>query len=140
MQLNFKIPGNDFLQETDIQTILTDVIETIESSTTRITPPALKKILFEKYGLTKKQIKTVIGNLVSAGELTYTYEFGSSFLERSFSKPVRISKYVVLTPFRHYHQLHPAGRGCARQSRRQRGGRGHLSRPICGPCGQDPAR
>jgi len=39
--------------------------------------------------------------LVSSGELTYTYEFGHTFLERSFIKPVRISRHVVLTPPNH---------------------------------------
>jgi ribosomal protein L11 methyltransferase len=98
MQLNSKIPGNDFLQPTDVQTIFTDVIATVASSPAKITPSALKKIIIERYGLNKKQIKTVIRDLVVSGELTYTYEFGSTFLERSFTKPVRISKYVVLTP------------------------------------------
>jgi len=40
----------------------------------------------------------MIRDLVFSGELTYTYEFGSTFLERSFTKPVRISRYVVLNP------------------------------------------
>jgi ribosomal protein L11 methyltransferase len=98
MQLNLKAPGNDFLPQTDIQTIFTDVIATIVSSPTKITPTVLGKFIFERYGLNKKQIKTVIRDLVFSGELTYTYEFGSTFLERSFTKPVRISRYVVLTP------------------------------------------
>jgi len=98
MQLNLKIPGNDFLKQTDVQTIFTDVIAAIGSSPARITPSALEKLICERYGLNKKQIKTVIRDLVFSGELTYTYEFGCTFLERSFTKPVRISRYVVLKP------------------------------------------
>jgi ribosomal protein L11 methyltransferase len=98
MQLTLKIPGNDFLRQTDTRTIFTDVIATIVSSPTKITPSALEKLIFERYGLNRKQSKTVIRDLVFSGELTYTYEFGSTFLERSFTKPVRISRYVVLTP------------------------------------------
>jgi ribosomal protein L11 methyltransferase len=98
MQLNLKIPGNDFLRPVDTQTICTDVIATIVSSPTKITPCALEKRIFERYRLNKKQIKTVIRDLVFSGELTYTYEFGSTFLERAFTKPVRISRYVVLKP------------------------------------------
>jgi len=98
MQLNSKIPGNNFLRQTDIQTIFTDVIATIASSPAKITPSVLEKLRFERYGLNKKQIKAVIRDLVFSGALTYTYEFGSTFLERSFSKPVRISRHVVLTP------------------------------------------
>jgi ribosomal protein L11 methyltransferase len=98
MQLNLKIPGNEFLRQTDTQTIFTDVIATIVSSPTKITPSALEKLIFERYGLNRKQSKTVIRDLVFSGELTYTYEFGSTFLERSFTKPVRISRHVLLTP------------------------------------------
>ena len=86
------------MRQTDTQTIFTDVIATIVSSPTKITPSALEKLIFEKYGLNRKQSKTVIRDLVFSGELTYTYEFGSTFLERSFTKPVRISRYVLLTP------------------------------------------
>ena len=74
------------------------MIATVVSSPTKITPSALEKLIFERYGLNRKQSKTVIRDLVFSGELTYTYEFGSTFLERSFTKPVRISRYVVLTP------------------------------------------
>jgi ribosomal protein L11 methyltransferase len=107
MPLNLKTPGNDFLRPTDIQTIFTDVIATIESSPTKITPCALEKLICERYGLNKKQIKTMIRDLVFSGELTYTYEFGSTFLERSFTKPVRISRHVVLTPPGHLYRSKP---------------------------------
>ena len=95
------------MQPTDVQTILTDVVATVASSPAKITPSALKKILLERYGLNIKQTKTVIRELVVSGELTYTYEFGSTFLERSFTKPVRISKYVVLTPPGHPYRSKP---------------------------------
>ena len=107
MQLNSKNPGNDFLRQTNIQTIFPDVIATIATSTAKITPSALGKLIFERYGLNKKQIKTVIRDLVFSGELTYTYEFGSTFLERSFGKPVRISRFVVLTPPDHSYRPKP---------------------------------
>jgi len=74
------------------------VLRRVADSLAKIAPSALGKLLFERYGLNKKQIKSVIRDLVDAGELTYTYEFGSTFLERSFGKPVRISRYVVLKP------------------------------------------
>ena len=65
----------------------------------------LEKIIIEKHGLNKKQSRTIIRDLIFSGELTYTYEFGSTFLERSFARPVRISKHVVLTPpDRHYRE------------------------------------
>jgi ribosomal protein L11 methyltransferase len=98
MRLISKSPVNECLREDDAQTIRDDVIAVIASSPTKISPSALEKQISARYGFSKKQIKTVIRDLVSAGEFTYTYDFGSSFLERSFAKPVRISKHVVLKP------------------------------------------
>ena len=98
MQSNSKNPGNDFSVQADFQSIVTDVIESIASSPTKITPSALEKKIRDRYGLNKKQIKSLIKDLVFSGKLSYVYEFGSTFLERSFAQPVRISKHVVLTP------------------------------------------
>jgi len=80
------------------------VLRMVADSPAKITPSVLGKLIFERYGLNKKQTKSVIRDLVAAGELTYTYEFGSTFLERSFGKPVRISRYVVLKPPEHLFQ------------------------------------
>ena len=107
MLLNLEIPGSEFLQQTDIQSIYTDVIATIESSATKITPPVLEKLILDRYGLNKKQIKTVIRDLIFSGELTFTYEFGCTFLERSLNKPVRISRQVVLIPPDHSYRSKP---------------------------------
>jgi len=83
------------------------VLRMVADSSAKITPSALGKLIFERYGLNKKQIKSVIRDLVAAGEITYTYEYGSTFLERSFGKPVRISRYVVLTPPDHSYRSKP---------------------------------
>ena len=80
------------------------VLRMVAGSTVRVTPPALEKALIETHGLTKKQVKAVIRDLVSDGELVYTYEFGSTFLEPSFNKPVRVSTHVVLKPPGHNYQ------------------------------------
>ena len=95
------------MRKTDIQSIYTDVITTIASSAAKITPSVLEKRLVDRYGLNKNQIKTVIRDLVVSGELTYTYEFGCTFLERAFTKPVRISRHVVLSPPDHSFRFKP---------------------------------
>ncbi len=79
-------------------------LRVVADSTVRVTPPALEKTLIETHGLTRKQVKAVTRDLVSDGELIYTYEFGSSFLEPSFNKPVRVSTHVVLKPPGHHFQ------------------------------------
>ncbi len=88
----------------DLVTVRKHVLRMVAGSTVRVTPPALEKALIETHGLTKKQVKAVIRDLVSDGELVYTYEFGSTFLEPSFNKPVRVSTHVVLKPPGHNYQ------------------------------------
>ena len=76
----------------------------VADSPARVTPPALEKMLIDTHGLTRKQVKAIIRDLVSDGELAYTYEFGITFLELSFNKPVRVSTHVVLKPPDHHFQ------------------------------------
>lgn len=79
-----------------------EALRVVAEATARVTPPVLEKRLIESYGLTKKEAKAIIRELVSDGELAYTYEFGSTFLELSFNKPVRVSTNVILTPPGHH--------------------------------------
>ncbi len=61
----------------------------------------VERELARRFGLTRRQIRTVIRHLVGTGELTYTYEHGCSFLECSYSKPVKIGERIVLVPADH---------------------------------------
>ena len=79
-----------------------EALRVVAESTSRVTPPTLEKVLIDSHGLTKKVAKAAIRDLVAAGELAYTYEFGSTFLELSFNKPVRVSSHVVLKPPGHH--------------------------------------
>ena len=78
--------------------IIKAILETVSGSRKKTTPIALEKIASEKYALGKKQVKSVIQGLIAKGELIYTYQYGSTFLEKSFNRPVRISKHVVIKP------------------------------------------
>lgn len=82
----------------DNNSIIKAILETVSGSRKKITPIALEKIASEKYALGKKRVKSVIQGLIAKGELIYTYQYGSTFLEKSFNRPVRISKHVVIKP------------------------------------------
>jgi ribosomal protein L11 methyltransferase len=88
----------------DFIAVRENVLRMVAGSAVRVTPLAFEKTLFETHGLTRQQVKAVIRDLVSDGELAYTYEFGSTFLEPSFNKPVRVSTHVVLKPPGHNYQ------------------------------------
>jgi len=83
---------------TDNNSIIKAILEIVSGSREKITPIALEKIASEKYALEKKQVKSIIQGLIAKGELIYTYQYGSTFLEKSFNRPVRISKHVVIKP------------------------------------------
>jgi len=83
---------------TDIRAIRQKVFETVFESNKKLTYGELEKRLSEKFAVPKKVLKTAINDLVADRQLIYTYNFGCSFLEKSFNKPTRISKRVVLKP------------------------------------------
>jgi ribosomal protein L11 methyltransferase len=89
----------------DLRQEAMDILKIVSTSPSRLTPPALEKALLKDSHLKRKEIKILIKDLVDQGELTYTYEFGSTFLETSFNKPIRISNSVVIKP--PGHQYHP---------------------------------
>ena len=75
------------------------ILECIETSSTRLTPLSIeKKLLSSNAAWSKKALHQSLKELISQGELTYTYELGSSFLECSFNKPVRITDHVIIKP------------------------------------------
>ena len=91
----------------DVDSLREKILGIIINSPVKITPVSLEKKLIEKYELSKKQINYVIRSLVAGGELVYTYEYGMTFLERSFARPVRVSKHVVLQPPGHHYDAKP---------------------------------
>lgn len=82
----------------DLNLIKQKVTETVFESAKHLTQLDIEKQLANRYFYPKKQIKQAIKALVAEQTLAYTYKYGHSFLEKSFNKPVRISKYVVLKP------------------------------------------
>ena len=82
----------------DNEDIRRKVMAMVEESSCRFTPGELRKWLSVNINGDENTLKTVISDLVLSRELTYTYQFGCSFLEKSYEKPMRVSKRVVLKP------------------------------------------
>lgn len=83
---------------TDTRCIRQTTLAMIANSEAKITPLALKKFLAQSLHLKHSTIKKAIQALVASSELVYTYEYGASFLEIGFNKPVRVSERITLTP------------------------------------------
>jgi ribosomal protein L11 methyltransferase len=84
-----------------------EILERVTASTTKLTPPDLAKTASLDYGLDRKEIQSLIKDLIESGELTYMYEYGTIFLVKSFNQAVRISKHVVIKPPGHQYQPKP---------------------------------
>ena len=74
------------------------VLETVRGSTARLTFADLKKKVRQSLPLVRGELKSAVRRLIGRKDLTYTYQFGNSFLEASFDKPVRVSASIVLKP------------------------------------------
>jgi len=107
MQSPIKRKNNIDAALMDVEGIRNAILEKVAASPARLTPQYLEKTIIETYGLDKPRAKAVLKDLVAQGQLEYTYEFGSTYLVRSFNKPVRVSAHVVVRPPGHRYQPAP---------------------------------
>ncbi|MBU2621460.1 MAG: 50S ribosomal protein L11 methyltransferase [Proteobacteria bacterium] len=77
-----------------------DILEAVAASPELLTFRKLEKILLNRLEIRRDDLKRAVDALVTEGELVYSYKHGCSFLEKSFEKPVRVSKRIVLVPCR----------------------------------------
>ena len=91
----------------DLSSIKQQALDIVFNASGKVTPASLEKILHEKFSLNKKERKNLIKDLIASEEITYTYQFGNTFLERSFEKPARISSKIILSPPRRSYKPNP---------------------------------
>lgn len=82
----------------EIQALRQQVLDIVYESENRLTSWELEKKVSQKFFIKKEVVKTAINRLIEDRELVYTYNFGCSFIEKSFYKPRLISKRIVLKP------------------------------------------
>ena len=98
MPSNTEKTVHDFAGQSVENQIREDAVASITLSSAKLAPSALSKILAEKYRLPPKQIMIILRNLIAEGELAYTYQYGSTYLELSYNRPRKVSQFVVLHP------------------------------------------
>ncbi|RJP76068.1 MAG: hypothetical protein C4522_19045 [Desulfobacteraceae bacterium] len=74
------------------------VLDLISTAAEKYTQNRLAKELIKTGWGDRKTVKSVIRELLDNGELSYTYNYGCSFLEKSIHKVNRISERVSLAP------------------------------------------
>ena len=93
--LSFTTPENPIK---DLETVRREVLAMVDVSTQRLTPGDLNMRLCGTKMVDKNTFKAAIRDLVLTRELKYTYQFGCSFIEKSYEKPMRISNRVIMKP------------------------------------------
>lgn len=68
----------------------------------KITPRDLEKKMGQEISVGRREFQAALKMLIAEGELAYTYLYGCTFIEKSFSRPIRVGSRVILTqPERH---------------------------------------
>jgi ribosomal protein L11 methyltransferase len=90
-----------------IKSIHKSVLETVFRSSKKLTPLVVENKMIRAFALSRKQARSAIQKFITDGELMYTNQYGSTYLEKSFDQPVLISKQVILVPPRLNYQVKP---------------------------------
>ncbi|WP_092237115.1 50S ribosomal protein L11 methyltransferase [Desulfobacula phenolica] len=88
------IPSDMHDMQVDKETILNILYQ----SDVRLTPQALIREIKSRVLVTSSAAKKIVRQLIDEQELSYHYLYGSTYVEKSFLKPVRITRHFVLTP------------------------------------------
>jgi ribosomal protein L11 methyltransferase len=73
-------------------------VEYVAGSLHKVSPGELRSVLSKRYFLGACQVRSIIKRLLTAGELSYTYEYGTSYLEISVQRPLTVTKRIVILP------------------------------------------
>ena len=71
----------------------------LDKSETSITPHDFVRRLAKDADIAPGEARRVLKHLVSTGEVTYSYDFGSTHVEPSFLRPVQITDHFILSPW-----------------------------------------
>jgi ribosomal protein L11 methyltransferase len=74
------------------------IYNTVTEANKKMTPREVERTVSLAAGANREMVRLAIRDLVSTGELTYTYLYGGSYLEKSLDRPIRISRRIVIKP------------------------------------------
>lgn len=82
----------------DIKVDKEDILNILYQSDVKLTAQAFIKEIKSRFSVSTFTAKKLLQQLIAEQELSYHYLYGSSYIEKSFLKPVRISKHFILKP------------------------------------------
>ncbi|MFO7750322.1 MAG: 50S ribosomal protein L11 methyltransferase [Desulfobacteraceae bacterium] len=75
------------------------VLDILAGAETAMAPGVVAQELASRTGLSSRQARAVLRHLTDRGEIAYYYTFGTTYLELSFAKPVKVTDHFTLKPF-----------------------------------------
>ncbi len=81
-----------------IENIKNEILGAVGGTHEKNTPRSLEKLMIASGVGDRKSVRRAVRELVDENRLTYTYEYGRTFLEPSFNRPVRVTESIVLKP------------------------------------------
>ena len=92
-----KNPENELLPSVD-PAVKADVLSTIAESASKMTAVDLQRRLSDAFHYPNRLVRAAVRELIAEGELNFITDAGRTLVERSFNRPVRISRRIVLVP------------------------------------------
>jgi ribosomal protein L11 methyltransferase len=90
-----------------IQDLQQRIYEAVIGADRKMTPGDVVKSIATAADVTRTSVRLAIRDLVRQGKLIYTYVYGTSYLEKSFDRPVRLSKRIIIKPPQIAYHPHP---------------------------------
>jgi len=75
-----------------------DVLNILFRSDVKLTAQAYIKKIKSRFSVSFFEAKKILQQLIDTQELSYHYLYGATYVEKSFLKPVSITKHFILTP------------------------------------------
>ena len=82
----------------DMQMNKEDILNLLYQSEDKLTPRAYIKKITSKMSVSPSEAKKMIHQLIHEQELAYHYLYGSTYIEKCFLRPVRMTDHFVLKP------------------------------------------
>ncbi len=82
----------------DIEADKKDVLNILFQSDVKLTAQAYIKKIKTQFSVSIFEAKKILQQLIDTQELSYHYLYGSTYVEKSFLRPVSVTKHFILTP------------------------------------------
>ncbi len=88
----------DFIPPKRIDDIQAAAVDYVTESPQKVNAGVLKKFISDRFRISARQARRIVSQLVAIGKLSYTYEFGTSYLEVSSLRPIQVGRRLFLLP------------------------------------------